>query len=490
MNPKSRRPLTKSESASDLLGSTLAALDAVIADAQRQDAGNAPQTGKKRQRGGGVFAAMAEPHLHTLQSLVVSYGVQLLPSVDAMVRRVLLVVASPTTANTAAWELAALLGTYFRGGAVRLLEELIELLLNQKGTFLLTAPCVVGLARAAGAAAGAGGESEAEAEDEDDTAGVLQRLYAFEELLLAVGPCMSASLMQRATLRFAQEVVTRGILDVPLSAPPVDGGKVGRGKKGNLNATDISSSNSNNNSNNNSGIQKQSTTSAATFNVAEAVQPRCVELLTSFLLLCRPLPAVVSVCAVRVLRELPVRPITVRHRREHRHLLRAVSRLSATLTALRHPHALPFYLPPIDVVETPTRRVTTDASLSDIEQTTEVNNPRPPPPASSLSSVGATPQTSEMRKPAAAATSVSARSAESSSPRQPTRAVQPQQQHLFVEPERNSRQEVLSAAVPPQQKQPKQKWQQNTLVVPPPPAALAADDTDDEDDMPDIDMED
>ncbi|RNF02854.1 hypothetical protein TraAM80_06138 [Trypanosoma rangeli] len=488
MNPKSRRPLTKSESASDLLGSTLAALDTVISDAQRHDAGNAPQTGKKRQRGGDVFAAMAEPHLHTLQSLVVSYGVQLLPSVDAMVRRVLLAVASPTTANTAAWELAALLGTYFRGGVVRLLEELMELLLNQKGTFLLTAPCVVGLARAAGA--GAGGESEAEDEDEDDTAGVLRRLHAFEELLLAVGPCMSASLMQRATLRFAQEVVTRGILDAPPPAPRVDGGKPSRGKKGNLNATDISSSNDNNNSNNKRGTQQQSTASAAAFSVAEAVQPRCVELLTSFLLLCRPLPAVVSVCAVRVLRELPVRPITVRHRREHQHLLRAVSRLSATLTALRHPHALPFYLPPIDVVETPTRRVTTDASLSDIEQATGVNNPHPPQPASSLSPVGATPQPSETRNPAAVETSACARSAESSSPRQPTRAVQLQQQHSFVEPERNSGQEVLLADVPLQQKQPKQKWQRNTPVVPPPPAALAADETDDDDDMPDIDMED
>ncbi|RNF21080.1 uncharacterized protein Tco025E_03533 [Trypanosoma conorhini] len=480
MHPKTRRPQTQSESASELLGSTLAALDAVIADAQRQDAGSAPQAGKKRQRGGAVFAAMAEPHLHALQSLVVTYGVQLLPSLDAVARRALLAVASPTTANTAAWELAALLGTYFRAGAVRLLEELMELLLTDKGPFLLKAPCLVGLTRARGGAEA----TEEEDEEEDDTVGLLRRLCAFEELLLAVGPCISASVMQRATLRFAQEVVIAGILDAPPPAPPAESGKPGRGKKGGPNATNINSDKDQHN--NTSGAQLQATASAAAFSVEAAVQPRCVQLLTSLLLLCRPLPGVVSACAVRVVRELPARAVTLRQRSEHPHLLRAVARLSATLTALRHPHALPFYLPPVDVVEKPTRRVTADVPSAGVEQTTGVNDSHPSSPASAPQQQPGEVQQQAAAAAAAATTTVCARPAEPSPPRQPAQAVQ--QQHSLVEATRNSRQGVPAAAAVKQL----QGRQRSTLVATPLPAvpAAVACESDDEDDMPEIDIED
>ncbi|EAN97569.1 hypothetical protein, conserved [Trypanosoma cruzi] len=490
MNHKSRRPLTTSESANELLGKTLAALDTVIQDAQQPDAGNSLQAGRKRQRGGDFFAAMAEPHLYTLRSLVVTYGVQLAPSLDAIARRVLLAVASPGIASAASWELAALLGTYFRAGAVRVLEELMELLLNERPPFLLAAPCVVGWTGAATEAPsvgeGDGDVSTPVAEDEkeeENTSKVLRSLRALEELLFAVGPYMNASMMQRATLRFAQEVVMEGILDAPPSSLPADNRKHLGGKKGN----------SNNNNSNDSGLQQQQRTvaSSTVFLVEEALQPLFVDLLTSFLLLCRPLPGVVSACVVRVLKELPARPITMRNCRENQNLLRSISRLSATFTALRHPHALPFYLPPIDIVEKPTRRVAGDISSAGGDRTTDVpasllpSRPSPPP----TPSVGVAPQPGETQQQQQQQQQVAAtdcaRPVSSSPPHQTISAAR--QQQSFLGRRENRGRDVLPAAAVPQQQQ---KQQRNTPVKPSPPVGPTAEESDEEDEMPEIDMED
>ncbi|EKF30600.1 hypothetical protein MOQ_005588 [Trypanosoma cruzi marinkellei] len=437
---------------------------------------------------------MAEPHLYTLRSLVVTYGVQLTPSLDAIARRVLLAVASPGIASAASWELAALLGTYFRAGAVRVLEELMELLLNEKPPFLLAAPCVVGWTGTATEAPPVGAsdgdvsttvaEGEEEEEEGEKTSKVVRSLRALEELLLAVGPYMNASMMQRATLRFAQEVVMEGILDAPPLSPSADNRKHLCGKRGNP-----KNNNSKDSGSHHQQQQQQTAASSAVFLVEETLQPLFVDLLTSFLLLCRPLPGVVSACVVRVLKELPARPITMRNCREHQNLLCSISRLSATFTALRHPHALPFYLPPIDIVEKPTRRVVGEISSTGSEKTTDVPGSLLPPRPSPLPtpSVGVVPQpgeTQQQQQQQVAATD-RARPVSSSPPHQPVSAAR--QQQSFLGSNENSRKDVPPAAAASQQQQ---KQQRNTPVKPSPPVEPTADESNEEDDMPEIDMED
>ncbi|KAG8340687.1 hypothetical protein TRVL_08485 [Trypanosoma vivax] len=347
MNNKNARTTKTSLHADDILNDTLSALDAIVADAQRylkeqEECGGARASSHRKDCK--VFAAMAEPHYHTLQSIVMTYGLQLLPSLELIQRRVLLVLSFPAAMGSSWWELAALLGTYFRAGAARILEELLLVLLEEKRPFLLHSPCLTGWAvednfneiegqttrgndRATELAVG---------KEKTEISAVLRNMQAFDEMLLALGPFVQIVTIQRVAHRFAQEVVLEGVLD--------DSGRIGGGFSHDSLVSDA-------------GAQNR-----RPLVISELLKPKCVDLLTTLLTICRPLPSTVAACAVRVMKEIPSRFCSLGkdsgagscaydHRHCHYELLRAVQRLSAVFTALRHPCALPFYLPSRESVE-------------------------------------------------------------------------------------------------------------------------------------------
>nr|CCC93433.1 conserved hypothetical protein [Trypanosoma congolense IL3000] len=345
MSKKSTQANTSTKHANDVLGGSLDALDAIIMDAQQQQKKKRRQVTSSTseaawpQRGGSVFAVMTEPHFRALKTIVMLYGVQLMPSLDAILRRVLLCMSSPALVSSESWELAAMLGTYFRAGATRLLEEVLLLFLSEKNTFVLGSPCMV--------IEGTGGKGN---ENDHGAPGIDNRkqwavegwtyeystthrnLRAFEELLTALGPFVATATMQRTLLRYTQEVVVYGLLSSQ-AATDQSGRKPRDGKE----------------------EHQQQQREPEERGVDASLKPQCIDLLTSLLVICRPLPSNAAACAVRAVKELPMHSFSPYGGVEHHQLLRAVTRLSVTLTALRHPYALPFYLPPRDVVERPTR---------------------------------------------------------------------------------------------------------------------------------------
>ncbi|CBH15195.1 hypothetical protein, conserved [Trypanosoma brucei gambiense DAL972] len=350
MNRNAAQSTTNVVHATDVLGSALTAIDAIVADAQQhqrkkeqREATGPALAGIKRQRGGEVFAVMAEPHFRALQTIVLLYGVQLMPSLDAIMRRVLICVTSPVLVSSDCWELAAMLGTYFRAGAARLLEEVLALLLAERSPFLLGSPCVVvDVVASQGLPANTNGSTDISGKDRNavdqekvyDGSSTQRNLRAFDDLLVALGPFLPSSTMQQVALRYAEEVVVNGMLNAQASAGCSTGQLASYQER-----------------------QQQQVEPQQT-SVEAALRPQCVSLLTTLLTLCRPLPSNTAACAVRAVKELPMRSFSLYGGVEHHQLLRSVMRLSVTLTALRHPYAIPFYVPPRDVVERPTRRVT------------------------------------------------------------------------------------------------------------------------------------
>ncbi|RNC39326.1 hypothetical protein TcCL_NonESM11336 [Trypanosoma cruzi] len=142
----------------------------------------------------------------------------------------------------------------------------------------------------------------------------------------------------------------------------------------------------------------------------------------------------------------------MRNCRENQNLLRSISRLSATFAALRHPHALPFYLPPIDIVEKPTRRVAGDISSAGGDKTTDVPASllpsRPSPLPTPSVGMALQPGETQQQQKQVAATDC-ARPVSSSPPQQTISAAR--QKQSFLGRRENRGQDVLPATVVPQQ---------------------------------------
>lgn len=329
---------------------------------------SAAEVAQQPDRTDEVYAAMSCGHYETICTAVAAFGLQLLPSLDDIIRRVGLAVATPLLASAESWETAAMICTYYRAGSLRLLEELLEMLLREPGVFLLDAGCVVPACLSVTSSGcrttnSAANMSPMPADVIVYEHRVRRKLQALCQMLLATGPCLPPAKLQQVALRIATEVVEQGILAhrqddeaSHLAASPPHGG----------------------------------TTAAVPllrWRVPVTWQADCLHLLRTLLLVCKPIPSEVSVCAMRVVQEVMaslhrgsvVRPATASApdqdattaREEssvstdpllpkfssRRDLLVAAVELQAALCVWRHPAVATQYTVPQPVVERIKRRV-------------------------------------------------------------------------------------------------------------------------------------
>ncbi|GET88286.1 hypothetical protein, conserved [Leishmania tarentolae] len=191
-----------------------------------------------------VFAAMSTLQYQALCATVAAYGLQLLPSLEEILKRVVLAVLTPWLSTPEAWETLAMLCTTYRAGAAHALTELLESLLREPGVLLLDAPQLVPAwyaetfvhvmpsAMASNAAAAALGGLLTLAEDQRlreesaessqqavhiHTERTARKLRALADMLYASGGYVPTATLQQMGLRHAMEVVEAGVLPCYLS---------------------------------------------------------------------------------------------------------------------------------------------------------------------------------------------------------------------------------------------------------------------------------
>ncbi|CBZ26799.1 conserved hypothetical protein [Leishmania mexicana MHOM/GT/2001/U1103] len=191
-----------------------------------------------------VFAAMSALQYQALCAAVAAYGLQLLPSLEEILKRVALAVLTPWLSTPEAWETLAMLCTTYRAGAAHALTELLESLLREPGVLLLDAPQLVPAwyaeavvhvlpsAMASNAATAALGGLLTLAEDQQlreesaesvqqampiHTERTARKLRALVDMLYAAGGYVPTATLQQMALRHAMEVVEGGVLPCYLS---------------------------------------------------------------------------------------------------------------------------------------------------------------------------------------------------------------------------------------------------------------------------------
>ncbi|KAI5690468.1 hypothetical protein MNV84_03556 [Leishmania braziliensis] len=375
-----------------------------------------------------VFAAMSALQYQGLCAAVVAYGLQLLPSLEDILKRVALAVLTPWLSTPEAWETLAMLCTTYRAGAAHALTELLESLLREPGVLLLDAPQLVPpwyaeafvhvlpSAMASNTSTAALGGLLVFAEDqrlrEEPAESVQQaarihtdrtarKLRALVDMLYAAGGYVPAVTLQQAALRHAIEVVEDGVLPCYLSEQEYSGAF--------------------NTASTLPGTAGDATGAAVLrWGVPAAWHAASLQLLEAFLFICRPgLPAqllatttrAINVLAARLHRGVPVLSaaeepsLTVEPSQDGGKKATsaalpllpvtaavgaAVVRLGHVLQLLRHPVALPPLQPAQLVVEKAKRRTFVPAGPPVETVTTPSAHVMTPPPQRQLWPVAST----------------------------------------------------------------------------------------------------
>lgn len=348
-----------------------------------------------------VFAVTTALEYRNLCATVAACGLQLLPSLADVAKRVSLAVLTPALSTPEAWETMAMLCTTYRAGMSHAVGELLDSLLREPGVLLLDAPQLVPAwyaeafvhvlpnACAANTLTASYGGLLAFAEDQRmrassavdgneasvssvarmaraQTDRVARKLQALVSMIYAVGEYVAAATLQQVALRHTMEVVEGGLLPCYVSASEAGVENVATFK---ASAT--------------AGATAPSTSSSALhWRVPPAWHAACLQLLEAFLFTIRPaLPAQLLVSASRVVtlvtgrlhRGLPVYrgtsatagaaeaddgaakdapPLPVSH-----DVSSAVVRLSYVLHILRHPAVFAPFQPAQLTLEKAKRRV-------------------------------------------------------------------------------------------------------------------------------------
>lgn len=222
-------------SAADILLPSLDGIDRVIAECsfflKNADEASPPQkrsrvegtdnstTAEPDTQGASVkadlFSAMLSVHLSGLHEAITNLGLQLLPALHEISRRLLILLTTPLLASTEAWELCAVLCLYYRAGASNIVRELVEFLLNHHGVLILDNWCLVhqelsewmfsttreGLS----AYLSEGNNFEAVVERTE------RKLRSFRYMLLAAGDSIPSEVLQAFAFRFSHEMIEEGM---------------------------------------------------------------------------------------------------------------------------------------------------------------------------------------------------------------------------------------------------------------------------------------
>ncbi|KAG5480140.1 hypothetical protein CUR178_06193 [Leishmania enriettii] len=374
-----------------------------------------------------VFAATSTLQYQALCAAVSAYGLQLLPSLEEILKRVALAVLTPCLSTPEAWETLAMLCTTYRAGAAHVLTELLESFLREPGVLLLDAPQLVPTwyaetfvhlppsAIASNTATAALGGLLSFAEDQklreetDESAQQAVRIHtertarklrALVDMLYATGEYVPVATLQQTALRHAMEVVEGGVLPCYLSEQECN------------EAFSAASALPGTAAGNSTGAV------VLRWRVPAAWHAVSLQLLEAFLFTCRPgLPAqllvtttrAISVLAARLHRGVPLLSAGEESSQDGSKEAASVAlpplpvtsavgasvvRLGHVLQLLRHPVVLPPFQPAQLVVERAKRRILVLAEPAAAPATSAPAVPVPPPAESvAARSAGVAPPT-------------------------------------------------------------------------------------------------
>ncbi|KAL7700991.1 hypothetical protein N2W54_003775 [Lotmaria passim] len=274
-----------------------------------------------------VFAVTSALQYQTLCCAVATFGLQLLPSLEDISKRVTLAVLTPALSTPEAWETFAVLCSTYRAGMAQAVNEVVESLLREPGVLLIDAPQLVPAwyakthihvwpgACATNAATVALGGLLAFAEEQkmrdasaaDSTSAsfspmlhlarvhtdrVARKLRALMEVVYAVGDYVPASSLQQLALRHAMEVMEGGVLPCYR----------GTAESGEDNVAAFKATDAENNSSASASEHSRPSEGVLRWRVPPAWHAVCVQLLEAFLFTIRPaVPAQLLVSAARVI---------------------------------------------------------------------------------------------------------------------------------------------------------------------------------------------
>lgn len=187
------------------------------------------------------FTATLFLPLQQIGSAISTYGLQLLPAIHEISRRVLTLVSSPLLACAEAWETCARLCLYYGVGAVPVLREVVDFVLRESGVLLLDCPCFVipelmeyllfsmsppptnKVKNSTGTPLLSPSTYRLSRSQQDVDALLEQTERKFRSLrlmLAAAGDALNPVSLQQFSLRFSQEIVQDGLLS--LSSSPTN----------------------------------------------------------------------------------------------------------------------------------------------------------------------------------------------------------------------------------------------------------------------------
>ncbi|KPI89558.1 hypothetical protein ABL78_1326 [Leptomonas seymouri] len=470
-----------------------------------------------------VFAVTSALQYQALCTAVAAFGLQLLPSLEDIAKRVTLAVLTPALSTPEAWEALAMLCATYRAGMAQAVNEVLESLLRESGVLLLDAPqlvpawyaetyvhvlpsgCAANTATAAlgGLLAFVEDQRMRDASSESSptlrlarvyTDRVARKLRALVDILYAVGEYVPSSTLQQVALRHVMEVVEGGLLPCYWSASEAGEETVATFKTEAATAATSSGS-----------AQR-----VLRWRVPPAWHAVCLQLLEAFILTIRPVvPAqllvsashVMNVVSGRLHRGVPVLshedpssrsessggkeaamehqfavPLPVSHA-----VNAAVVRLGHVLYLLRHPVVLAPYQPPQLTLEKAKWRVwSVDTETAASTAVADVSVDVASTPASAVAEHTQAPvQAAAPAVHAQAPPTLAAAAATSTAQSMPISAPAVERKQPVVKPA-PAAQPTAAPAAPPQQQQP----------APAAKVALQRNAEEEEDDIPDVVLDD
>eukprot|EP00796_Vickermania_ingenoplastis_P004025 gene4025-2879_t len=222
--------------AADTLDETLKSIDAVVAEAsvflQEQSRPDAkrrrvddtssanealtPETAKAE-----LFSAMLSLHLESMCQGVSALGLQLLPALPELTRRLLTLVSTPLVSCAEAWEACAMVALYYGVGTVNMVREIVEFVLREPGVLLLDCPCVVHpelMELLVIRPTSSGADKSSFLASAMNMEAVMERterkLRSLRLMLAAAGEALDPAILRQFGVRFCHEIIQEGILPV------------------------------------------------------------------------------------------------------------------------------------------------------------------------------------------------------------------------------------------------------------------------------------
>lgn len=169
------------------------------------------------ERKGEILGAMLSVHLKDLTQIVCGSGLQVLPALNEITRRLLTLIASSLLSSAEVWEVCAFVTVYYGIGTANMVQEIVDFLLREPGVLLLDCPCIVQPVITETFLLSLPPEQPSKAFPDGDRFGVAmerteRKLRALRLMLAASGEGLESNSLRQFAFRFLHEIVEDGML--------------------------------------------------------------------------------------------------------------------------------------------------------------------------------------------------------------------------------------------------------------------------------------